>query len=127
MSTLNLSHVTADFEGVAPEMLDDADGMILMLTESVRQAGLTPVATCMHKFSPSGLSGVVILAESHISVHTWPEQGFAAIDLLSCGSRSAALEAIEYLRQRLMPSEVRIETLPRGAATPLYTSMLPSS
>lgn len=122
MSTLNLSHITADFEGVAPDLLDDADGMMLMLTESVRQAGLTPVASCMHKFSPSGLSGVVILAESHISVHTWPEQGFAAVDLLSCGSMSAALDAIEYLRQRLMPSEVRIETLPRGAGSALYVT-----
>jgi S-adenosylmethionine decarboxylase proenzyme len=119
---LSLSHITADFEGVAPELLDDGDGMLLMLTESVREAGLTPVASCMHKFSPMGVSGVVILAESHISIHTWPEQGFAAVDLLSCGSRSAALDAIEYLRQRLMPSSVRVETLPRGADSAVYAA-----
>ena len=122
MSTLSLSHITADFEGVAPELLDDGDGMLLMLTESVREAGLTPVASCMHKFSPTGVSGVVILAESHISIHTWPEQGFAAVDLLSCGSRSAALDAIEYLRQRLTPSSVRVETLPRGADSAVYAA-----
>ncbi len=122
MSTLSLSHITADFEGVAPELLDDGDGMLLMLTESVREAGLTPVASCMHKFSPTGVSGVVILAESHISIHTWPEQGFAAVDLLSCGSRPAALDAIEYLRQRLMPSSVRVETLPRGADSAVYAA-----
>ncbi len=116
MSTLRLSHITADFEGVSADLLDDAEGILLALTESVRQAGLTPVANCIHKFDPLGVSGVVILAESHISIHTWPEQGFAAVDILSCGSAPAALAAIEYLQRRLMPRSLRVETLPRGLA-----------
>jgi S-adenosylmethionine decarboxylase proenzyme len=112
---MKLTHIAADFAGVDRALLDDPQRLLEVMTDSVGQAGLTPVATCAHKFTPLGVSAVVILAESHISIHTWPEEGFAAVDLLSCGSESAAREAIELLRVRLGATQTDLEAIRRGA------------
>lgn len=111
--TANLVHIIADFWGVSRTLLDDAEQLIRILSESASRAGLSTLTSCVHKFHPTGVSAVLIIAESHISVHTWPEEGFAALDIFSCGTEENALQALELIRQHFAPSEVQIETVTR--------------
>lgn len=114
MSTANLVHIIADFEGVSPTLLDDTEQLIRILSDSACRVELSPLTSCVHKFHPAGVSAVLIIAESHISVHTWPEEGFAALDIFSYGAKENALQALEFIRQHFAPSEVRVETIARS-------------
>lgn len=114
MSTANLAHIIADFEGVSRTLLDDAEQLVRILSDSARCAELSPLASCVHKFLPAGVSAVLIIAESHISIHTWPEEGFAAVDIFSCGAKDKAFKALGFIRQHLAPSEVQVEVVTRG-------------
>ena len=67
----------------------------------------------LHKFSPQGVSGVAVLAESHISVHTWPEAGYGAFDVFMCGD-AEPWRAVEILREAFDAEEVRTKALLRG-------------
>jgi S-adenosylmethionine decarboxylase proenzyme len=68
-------------------MLDSTSLVERCLTEAVREANATVVETVFHRFSPHGVSGVVVIAESHVSIHTWPEHGYAAVDVFTCSDQ----------------------------------------
>jgi S-adenosylmethionine decarboxylase len=80
------------------EFLDQKDSIRDALVSAAREAGATVVETVFHRFSPQGVSGVVVIAESHVTVHTWPEQGYAALDVFTCGKT----EIIEKIKDRLV-------------------------
>lgn len=105
------THVIAEFFGC--RNLDD----VALVAQAMRQAAAACGATVLHekfhKFSPQGLTGYLLLAESHLSIHTWPEHGYAAIDVFTCGQMRTEL-AIRELERYLQPAEVRILTLHRG-------------
>lgn len=84
----------------------------IWLRTAAQQAGATILAEQFHQFDPHGITGFLLLAESHISVHTWPEEGLAAIDVFTCG-RMDANAVIAYLRQRLQPREERLTAVER--------------
>lgn len=112
------AHLLADLHGVAAAALRDAATLETLLTRAACEAGATVLFSHMHAFGDGGgITGVVLLAESHISIHTWPEHGFAAVDIFMCGAADAerALQAIEAgLRaQRCVKRKV-----PRGVETP---------
>jgi S-adenosylmethionine decarboxylase len=77
--------ILADFHGCDAAALDDVEGVRAAMVEAARRAGATIVSECFHRFSPHGVSGVVVIAESHLAVHTWPEHGYAAVDFFTCG------------------------------------------
>jgi S-adenosylmethionine decarboxylase len=80
-------HLLADFHGVAAGRLGDAAAIEALLRAAADAAGATPVAGHFHPFGPGlGVTGVLLLQESHISIHTWPEHGFAAVDVFMCGA-----------------------------------------
>lgn len=81
------THLVLEIWGVAARALDDRDGLERALHAASEAAGLTVLEAAFHRFDPQGVTGVLVLSESHISVHTWPELGYAAIDLFSCGRR----------------------------------------
>ncbi|MBI1239098.1 MAG: adenosylmethionine decarboxylase [Alphaproteobacteria bacterium] len=96
------------------ENLDDPASMEQALVEAVTAAGATLLHIHIHKFSPNGgVSGVAVLAESHISVHTWPEKGFAAFDIFMCGEAEPA-KAIPVLERAFRPSRMVIGDHKRG-------------
>lgn len=72
------------FECTAPA-LDDPAELLAVLRAAVTAAGATPVGELLHRYRPQGVSGVVLIAESHLSVHTWPEARYAAADFHTCG------------------------------------------
>lgn len=78
-------HVLGDLSGIAPARLRDVAALETVLRDAATAAGATILGAHMHRFGEGGVTGVLLLAESHLSIHTWPEHGFAAIDVFMCG------------------------------------------
>ena len=81
---------------------------------AVTLAGATPLHEVVHAFSPHGVTGVVVIAESHFAIHTWPEHGFAAVDLFTCGDSVDPYKAFEHLRGALRAETHSIVEIRRG-------------
>lgn len=109
------THVLADLSGVAPALLADGGRLEALLRAAATAAGATILHSHFHAFGPGqGVTGVVLLAESHISIHTWPEQHFAAADIFMCGASQPEL-ALAVLRAALAPTACDIQTVRRAA------------
>ncbi len=94
--------------------LDDPDHIEAELVRAARKAGATVLSTDFHHFQPNGgVSGVVVLAESHISIHTWPERSFAAVDVFMCGE-CRPIDTVEVLREAFRPGRVGLHEIRRG-------------
>lgn len=76
---------------------NDVEKLKVIMLEAVERANATLVKTYFHQFSPFGISGTIVIAESHFNVHTWPEHQFMAIDLFTCGDSLNPDEAKDYL------------------------------
>ncbi len=106
------THLILDLWGA--ERLDDEAFVRAVLERCVEVAGATLLHIHLHKFTPNGgLSGVAVLAESHISVHTWPERGFAAFDIFMCG-RADPHRCIPVLREAFRPRHMTVAEQLRG-------------
>lgn len=94
--------------------LDELDHVEETLTRCVEAAGATLLHLHLHHFTPNdGISGVAVLAESHISIHTWPERGYAALDVFMCGAARPEA-AVDVLREAFAPRDIRVRELFRG-------------
>jgi len=93
--------------------LDDEDRIEKAFRDCVDECGATLLHIHTHKFSPQGVSGVAVLAESHISVHTWPEIGYGAFDVFMCGEADP-WRAVDVLKGALATGDVRVRELLRG-------------
>jgi len=106
------THLIIDLWGAA--RLDDLEHIEETLRECVRAAGATLLHIHLHHFTPNcGVSGVAVLAESHISVHTWPEKGFAAFDVFMCGEAQPH-KAVDVLKRAFGPERVNVGEHLRG-------------
>lgn len=106
------THIIIDLWGARD--LDDLELMEDTLIEAVKQVRATLLHIHLHHFQPNGgISGVAVLAESHISVHTWPERGYAAFDVFTCGD-SMPEKAVDVLKAAFNPSEVVVSSHLRG-------------
>jgi len=106
------SHLIIDFWEA--KGLDDKDRIEQAMIDAVEAAGATLLHIHLHTFTPNGgISGVAVLAESHISVHTWPERGYAAFDIFMCGNAEPT-RAYEVLKQAFSPKRVVRATHKRG-------------
>lgn len=106
------THLLIDLWGAGN--LDDLDIVEQALRESAELAGATILHCHLHHFTPNGgISGVLVLAESHISIHTWPERGYAALDVFMCGSCDP-YRAIPILRGAFSPETVTVSEQKRG-------------
>lgn len=85
-----------------------------LLRHAAEASGATLISVHVHRFEPHGLSGVAILAESHLSVHTWPELGFAAVDAFTCGDHVDPSRAVEIIRQGFGASHASSIEIDRG-------------
>ena len=108
-------HLLADFYGVAAELLKDALFLERLLREAAEQAGARVLSSHFHRFGEEeGVTGVVLLSESHLSIHTWPESGFAALDVFMCGT-ARPQRALDHAASVLKPSRRRVTHAARGA------------
>jgi S-adenosylmethionine decarboxylase len=107
-------HVAMDLREVAFETLNDMDLLRSTLVEAVNRCGATIVGESFVKFSPQGVTGVLVLSESHLSIHTYPEEGFAAIDCYTCGTTVDPEVACDYLKAALGGHVAGYRALQRG-------------
>lgn len=107
-------HVLAEFFECDPNILNNLEMVEKLMVESALECGATIVQKCFHMFNPYGVSGVIIIAESHLAIHTWPELGYAAVDLFTCGSKCDPTVAFEYLRKHFLSKNSSYTALKRG-------------
>lgn len=107
-------HVLADFHGCTAR-LDDIGLVERALTEAAELAGATILDLKLHHFGKGeGVTGVALLAESHMSIHSWPEHDYAALDLFLCGARHDIDAALDRLAEIFGPTDIATRTIKRG-------------
>ena len=107
-------HLIAELAECDHQVLDNLPQLEQYLNESVRRSGATIVKSVFHRYNPQGVSGVVVIAESHISIHTWPEYGYAAVDFFTCGDSVDPYKAYDYLKGMLRSKSGSLTELNRG-------------
>lgn len=114
-------HLVGDLKGVSPEKISSTDAMRDIMESAVRYGKLTKIRSYYHQFSPDGVSGIILLAESHLSFHTWPEYGLVALDIFTCGPSENAESALEYIIGKLSPESIEYKRIERGLEFPRGT------
>ncbi|MCR8995741.1 adenosylmethionine decarboxylase [Brevibacillus laterosporus] len=107
-------HVAIDTWGVQFDLLNDADFLKKQMVEAAEACGATVLSVQSKQFAPQGATVLVLLSESHLSIHTYPERGFAALDCYTCGETVDPQVAIDYMVSVLKPEKVFAKKLIRG-------------
>lgn len=107
------THLLIEMLDCDKEILNSIDAIEAILHEAAKAARATPVGSKFHRFQPEGASGILLLEESHISIHTWPEEGYAAIDFFTCGECVPAA-GIPVLETRLKAKSFELMEVSRG-------------
>ena len=107
-------HTLLELHGCDAALLNAPGDLKKLLLEAVRRGHGTIVTDVFHTFSPHGVSGVVVIAESHVAVHTWPEHGYAAVDIFSCGATLDHAAIRDWIRAGLRAGRVESRELTRG-------------
>ncbi|MCX6829551.1 MAG: adenosylmethionine decarboxylase [candidate division Zixibacteria bacterium] len=107
-------HLLAELAECESDALNNRPELERIMLEAARRSGATVVDSVFHHYNPQGLSGIVVIAESHISIHTWPEYGYAAVDCFTCGSSVDPWKALEYLKEALGCRAPQIRDFSRG-------------
>jgi S-adenosylmethionine decarboxylase proenzyme len=106
--------ILIEFYDCQSEALTDRDRIRQYMLEAARHAGATVISDTFHHFKPDGVSGVVVIAESHISIHTWPEHRYAAVDVFTCGDSVDPWGVPRYLQEKLQAENVSSMEIKRG-------------
>lgn len=106
--------IIADLYGVDEELISESGKLYDIVEMAVKVGRLTKISSDYYQFQPRGVSGVVLLAESHLSFHTWPEHGLVTLDIYTCGNPENADAAFNYLVSVLSPTSVEYKKLSRG-------------
>ncbi len=108
-------HYILDLSGCNPEALRDPDRVYTMFSQAIRESGLTVVDEGYYKFSPHGFTCFLLLAESHASLHTWPEYNYCAVDLFTCAIGKDMTPLIEQLKEMFGAQSVALRHIDREA------------
>ena len=95
-------------------LLNDVEYLRKVISDTARQIGATVIKDSFYQFTPQGVSGVLIIAESHISIHTWPEYGFAAVDVFTCGDVIDPKNAVKPFVEKLKAASSSYVEMKRG-------------
>ncbi len=94
--------------------LNDIDFIRETMEEAARRTGSTIITSSFRYFDPHGISGLVMIAESHLAIHTWPEYGYAAADIFTCGNRVFPWKAVGFLEKALEAKSCTTQEIKRG-------------
>jgi S-adenosylmethionine decarboxylase proenzyme len=114
-------HVLLDLYGCDKQLLDDEDFLHDLFLKTAEELRCTLIKDVFHRFSPQGVSGVLVIAESHLSIHTWPELGYASIDLFTCSDPSELRRMPEILASALAAERFDFQDHARGILRPQVT------
>lgn len=117
-------HLLVDLRDCSSELIKDLDTVKDAMMQAAKEASATIVDVSFHEFSPFGISGMVVIAESHLSIHTWPEYGYAAVDIFTCGDLIKPEIAAQYLIERFQSQNPLVVELKRGMLPP-FNERLP--
>lgn len=107
-------HLLVELHECDRAVLDDLDMIREAMLKAAVDCGAEVLGDSFHRFSPQGVSGVVVIAESHLSVHTWPEYGYAAVDIFTCGTVVKPEVAADVLIKKLNSRNSSRTEIPRG-------------
>jgi S-adenosylmethionine decarboxylase len=107
-------HLLLELFSCDEKVLDDLDAIEKFMKEAARVSGATIVESVFHRFQPHGISGVVVVAESHLAIHTWPEHGYAAVDFFTCGADIDYWRAHDYLKRTFAAEDSEVKEIERG-------------
>ncbi len=108
------SHLLVELFDCDPASLKREGEVAQAMLRAARDSEATVVAQSFHEFQPFGVSGAVIIQESHYTIHTWPEHGYAAVDLFYCGGTVRVARAVDVLRERFKPGRIKFLVVRRG-------------
>ncbi len=107
-------HLLLELKDCEREVLNDLSFLKGVLSAAASKAGATVLGESFHQFNPQGVSGVVVIAESHLFIHTWPEYGYAAVDIFTCGNSVQPGKAAQKLIRELGAKSHTILEIQRG-------------
>ena len=111
------THIICELSGCDARALTDVEYVQSVMKSAALEANAEILKTAFHRFEPQGVSGVVVIAESHLSIHTWPESGYAAVDFYTCGDHTDPWRACEYAARKLGARSVLTTEVKRGIAS----------
>ena len=114
MSTALGNHILVEFMSCDPHIMNDVSAIERDMVAAAQKAGATVINSTFHHFSPYGVSGVVVIQESHLAIHTWPEYGYAAVDLFTCGEMNAWI-SFDHLKECFGAKSYSALELKRGS------------
>lgn len=107
-------HILVEFMGCSPDILNDVGVIETAMVNAAQKAGATVIQSTFHHFSPFGVSGVVVIQESHLAIHTWPEYQYAAVDLFTCGESVDSWISFDLLKQAFQAKNQSVLEMHRG-------------
>ena len=107
-------HLIVELGGCDPARLDDPEVIRALIRAGAAAAGTRLLSEVVHRFEPMGVTGLGLLAESHLAVHTWPERGYAAVDLLTCRAGGDLDAVVAGLRAALVARSATVRLVERG-------------
>jgi S-adenosylmethionine decarboxylase len=107
-------HLLLELYDCSSEVLNSLESVKTAMVEAAKRAEATIIDVVFHEFNPFGISGVVVIAESHLSIHTWPEYRYAAVDIFSCGDTIKPAEAANYLVEQFRANRASCVEVKRG-------------
>ncbi len=107
-------HVIGELYGIEPSKLERMEKISKILDEAVIESRLNCFGKLIHQFEPSGVSAIYLLGESHLSIHTWPEKRYVALDVFTCNSDSTALKVFDLICKSLEPKKCFKKVLRRN-------------
>jgi S-adenosylmethionine decarboxylase len=107
-------HILAEIYGCPAQILNDVEKVEEILVNAALEAGAEIRDVVFHKFSPQGVSGVVVISESHLAIHTWPELGYAAVDVFTCGDRVDPWTACNFITRHFEAQNMTATEVERG-------------
>ncbi len=115
-------HLLLELRECNPKLLDDINYVREAILGAAHGVGAHVVGESFHQFSPQGVTGILAIAESHISIHTWPEHRYAAADIFTCGTSFQPRKAAEILIQKLESKSQDITEVRRGLIAEVVAS-----
>jgi S-adenosylmethionine decarboxylase len=111
-------HLMMELYGCDQEKINSRRYLQNLVKAAVKEAGLTNLGSRLHQFQPYGVTGFILLAQSHISFHTWPEFGYLVLDIFTCGDQNQADQLATHILERLQPASVNTQVVRKGYQYP---------
>ncbi len=118
-------HLLVELKDCNPEILKSLDKVKNAMVSAAKKARATIIDVSFHEFSPFGISGMVVIAESHLSIHTWPEYGYAAVDIFTCGDIIKPAAAAQFLIEKFRCKNPSVVEMKRGIISCAGNERLP--